>query len=91
MPRLIAGTLCTSENNPNKLTGTMSTSNYSPKKLVGTLSISGKPYEEVLGGVISWNSRKGEVMPEYGDYSLSMVGGTILTNTEIDDLWEDYK
>ncbi len=61
------------------------------RKLVGTLSISGKPCEEIITGVTSWNNRQGEVKPEYGDYSLSMVGGVILTNTEIDDLWEAYK
>ena len=61
------------------------------RKLVGTLCIAGKPCEEVYTGVNSWNNRQGEVLPEIGDYSLSMVGGTIITNTEIDDLWEDYK
>lgn len=61
------------------------------RKLVGTLCIAGKPCEEKYTGVNSWNNRQGEVKPEIGDYSLSMVGGTIITNTEIDDLWEDYK
>ena len=81
MPRVITGTLCTSENEP--------------KKLIGRLSISGPQGERgpagPAGGVVTWNNRQGEVLPEIGDYSLSMVGGTVITNTEIDDLWEDYK
>lgn len=38
-------------------------------------------------GVSSWNERKGDVIPESGDYTLEMVGAEILTNTEIDDIW----
>ena len=38
--------------------------------------------------VISFNGRKGEVEPEQDDYTLAMVGGIPLTNTEIEELWE---
>lgn len=61
------------------------------RKLIGVLSVSGQqgpPGEKgEPGGVSTWNKRQGEVVPEIGDYNLSMVGGTVLTNTEIDDLW----
>lgn len=61
------------------------------RKLIGVLSVSGPPGEKgepgEPGGVNTWNKRQGEVVPEIGDYNLSMVGGTVLTNTEIDDLW----
>lgn len=62
------------------------------RKLIGVLSVSGPQGEQgPPGGVNSWNKRQGEVVPEFGDYNLGMVGGVPLTNTEIDDLWEDYK
>ena len=67
------------------------------RKLVGVIQTSGmqgppgprgpRGPAGPAGGVESFNSRQGEVVPEYGDYNLSMVGGELLTNTEIDDLW----
>lgn len=42
------------------------------------------------GGVSSWNTRQGDVLPTAGDYTLGMVGGELLTNSEIDDLWRNY-
>lgn len=39
--------------------------------------------------VLSFNGRKGEVSPEIGDYNLHMVGAEMLTNTDIDDLWNN--
>lgn len=43
----------------------------------------------IIAGVSTWNTRQGEVLPEYGDYNLSMVGAELLTNTDIDELWRD--
>lgn len=42
------------------------------------------------GGVESWNSRQGEVVPEYGDYTMQMVGAELLTNTELDEIWRNF-
>ena len=71
-----------------------------PKKIVGDLYQTGIPGPRGKdgppgpvgppgppGGVNSFNTRQGEVVPEYGDYNLSMVGAVMLTNTEIDDMW----
>lgn len=52
----------------------------------GPVGPKGDPGEN---GVISWNSRTGEVMPAIGDYNLSMIGREILTNSDIDDIWNN--
>lgn len=63
------------------------------RQLIGVISISRKqgPQGPVgpPSGVNTWNTRDGEVLPEYGDYNLSMVGAELLTNTDIDELWRD--
>ena len=72
------------------------------RKLVGVLQHTGIPGPQGKpgpqgepgppgppGGVNSFNSRQGDVMPNYGDYNLGMVGAEMLTNTELDDLWRN--
>lgn len=69
------------------------------KKLIGVISTSGQVGPQGPpgppgppgpgGGVDSWNSRQGEVMPQAGDYTLGMVGGELLTNSDINDIWEN--
>ena len=40
-------------------------------------------------GVVSWNERVGAVLPQIGDYNLNMIGREILTNSDIDSIWEN--
>lgn len=43
------------------------------------------------GGVNSFNTRQGDVVPEFGDYTLGMVGAEMLTNMDIDEMWRAYE
>ena len=52
----------------------------------GPVGPKGDPGEN---GVMSWNGRTGEVMPQSGDYNLGMIGRELLTNTDINDIWEN--
>lgn len=70
------------------------------KKLQGVITVSGKTQgpqgppgppgpRGPSGGVNSWNTRQGDVLPAAGDYNLGMVGGEMLTNSDINDIWEN--
>ena len=64
------------------------------RELIGVLSVSGQPGPVgPPGGVNSFNSRKGEVLPEFGDYDYLMTGSMpateILTNSDIMNIWNE--
>ena len=70
------------------------------KKVIGVISTAGMPGPMGPpgppgppgpgGGVNSWNTRQGEVMPQAGDYNLGMVGAELLTNSDINDIWNRF-
>ncbi len=78
---------------PRKLVGILTSTN---QVMNGVISTSGKQGPMGPpgppgppgpgGGVNSWNTRQGEVMPQAGDYNLGMVGAELLTNSDINDI-----
>ena len=57
--------------------------------IVGPAGPQGPKGDPGENGVMSWNNRTGAVMPAIGDYNLSMIGREILTNSDIDNIWEN--